>query len=773
MDAVNRQTSHYIRVTGQVQGVGFRPFVYNLAVRLGLTGSVSNDAAGVQITATGSEGQLRLFQQRLRLEQPAMAVIDEIKVSAADEVNTTEQKGFTILASGGGEVNVSVTPDAAVCNDCLRELFDPQDRRYRYPFINCTNCGPRYTLIKELPYDRCNTTMSSFNLCHPCDQEYHNPADRRFHAQPNACDDCGPALALHDSSGVSIPVTDPVAVTMARIQAGEIVAIKGIGGFHLVCDARNASAVATLRERKKRDQKPFAVMAANIESLQPWVDISDGISQCLSAQNAPIVLCKAKPADALSGIAPGLSCYGVMLPHAPLHYLLFHSACGHPEGSGWLHQPQPQLLVMTSANRSGDPLITDNQQAFNKLQGIADAYLVHNRDIEIRCDDSVMNGLFDPPALIRRGRGLAPQVVELAQSGPSVLALGAFFKNTICLTKGNKAYVSQHIGDLDNPACCRTLGQTVAHLCSLFQITPQAVVCDLHPGFFSSQFARQYAQEHDLPITQVQHHHAHIASIMAEHKLQQPVLGVALDGLGIDEEGALRGGEVLRVSAEGYQRLGSLQSLQLPGGDRAAKEPWRVASGVLFELQGKDEIAARFANQAGVDLVGQMLEKDINCPATSSAGRLFDAVAALLGIQQISDYEAQAAMTLESVARDYQLAQGWPQEECLVSVSVDGDLQLSPLLKRICELQDPGYGAALFHRQMIDGLYQWLRWHGRAQDLNAVCFGGGCFLNQLLSDGLAFLLNDNGYRVYRAQQLPCNDGGISLGQAQVAHFQAR
>ncbi|MCW8883920.1 MAG: carbamoyltransferase HypF [Motiliproteus sp.] len=778
---MNALVARHITVTGQVQGVGFRPFVYNLARRLELVGSVSNDAQGVQIRVVGTEQQLQRFSQSLRDERPAMALIRDIQQRPADANELEADTEFTITASGGGEVEVSVTPDATICQDCLNELFDPNDRRYRYPFINCTNCGPRYTLIRQLPYDRASTTMSTFELCHRCDQEYQNPEDRRFHAQPNACEECGPQLQLLDAQGQAVECVDPFKTVADRIKQGEIIAIKGIGGFHLVCDAQNAEAVARLRARKKRDQKPFALMAANPESLNTWVELTEAAQARLSGVDAPIVLCQAKDPQKLPGIAPGLGAYGVMLPHAPLHYLLFHAAAGCPENPEWLQVPQQLLLVMTSANRSGDPLLTENHQALEKLTGIADGFLVHNRDIHIRCDDSVVNGLFDPPTLIRRGRGLAPQIIELDRPVPSVLAVGAFFKNTVCVTKGDRAYVSQHIGDLDNPGCCRTLQHTVEHLLELFEVQPQAVVSDLHPDFFSSQFARDFAERRQLPIYSVQHHHAHIAAVMAEHQVTEPLLGLALDGLGIGEDGFLRGGELMRVDGDGYQQLGQLQSLSLPGGDRAAREPWRIAVAMLHQ-QGLDkQIAQRFGDQPGLATVQQMLDRGINCPSTSSAGRLFDGVAALLNLTHYSDYEAQAAMVLENAARRYLRSasargssrsdsiksQGWPQETLLVSVSASGLLDLSGLLSRLCELDSDqsDYGAALFHRQLIDGLCHWLEWHGQQQQLNTVALAGGCFLNQLLSDGVSEVITEKRYRVYRASQLPCNDGGISLGQA--------
>jgi len=740
-------------------------------MRLGLQGTVCNRADGVLIHIQGEKSQLVLFQRLLEDEKPPMALISSLVSDAAvPDCNLT---GFNIVASGGGEVKVSVTPDASVCSDCLSELFDIAGRRYRYPFINCTNCGPRYTLIKQLPYDRPDTTMSEFGLCHNCQQEYDSPADRRFHAQPNACSDCGPELVFHDAAGVACESGDPLSHVIERICAGEIIAIKGIGGFHLACDARNLEAVERLRQRKQRPHKPFAVMAANLQSLTGLVGLNAATEQRLQAQDAPVVLCPFSPghADQLQGIAPGLSWCGVMLPHSPLHYLLFHTAAGEPAGSEWLGQKQNLLLVMTSGNRSGDPLITENSEALNQLADIADGFLMHNRAIQIRCDDSVVNGLSESMPLIRRGRGLSPQIIELPQSGPSVLACGAFFKNTVCLTKGNKAYVSQYIGDLANPQCCRTLSNTIEHLQQLLDIEPELVACDLHPDFYSTRLAQEYSAKKGIHLLQVQHHHAHIASVMAEHKITGPVVGLALDGLGLGNDGRLWGGELLKVSATGFDQLGHLSALPLPGGDRAAREPWRVAAGILHKLDRAEQIVSRFSACAANATVQKMLGKDLNCPLTTSAGRLFDGVSALLGICLENSFEAQAAMQLESHAYQYRQQHDWPDETCLIQSSES--LDMLPLLRRLSEIDSPEYGAALFHQQLISGLSDWAVQACVTQQVNRVVLAGGCFLNQILSQGIEQQLTACGIEVYSAVQLPCNDSGISLGQAQVAHFATR
>ena len=778
-------------ISGQVQGVGFRPFVQRLAESLGLTGEVANDAAGVWIKAWGEDPVLNRFDQLLREQAPPMALIESVEQQPLQQ--QSPPASFQIVTSTSGEVRVGVTPDATVCSECLSELFNPLDRRYRYPFINCTNCGPRYSLIRKLPYDRPYTTMAVFKLCEYCRSEYQDPKDRRFHAQPNACPDCGPRLSLHQPDGVVFECLDPLAEALSLLRQGKIIAIKGIGGFHLVCDANNVQAVAELRRRKQRDQKPFALMAANPSSLRQWVQLNSARIERLQAVDAPIVLCPAKAPQSLPGIAPGLAWFGVMLPHTPLHYLLFHQAAGCPVGLEWLEQPQQLLLVMTSANPSGEPLVTDNDEAFQRLSGLADAILLHDRAIHIRCDDSVVHGgglqcgvQNGALPLIRRGRGLAPQVIALPQkwrNAPSILATGALLKNTVCLTQGNRAYVSQHIGDLDNPSCCRALEQTVNHLCELFEIEPQAVVHDLHPDNFASQFAQRFAAERNLPSMAVQHHQAHIAAVLAEQGDSfdpgQPVLGLALDGFGLGADGTLWGGELLRLEGGDYQRLGHLQPLALPGGDKAAREPWRMAASAMHLLGRSDEISGRLGAQPGAAMIAQMLDKGVNSPLTSSCGRLFDAVAGLLDIQPVAAFEAQPAMMLESLAQCYLQHNDWPEEELLLFSDPQGRLDTKPLLARLLALHDSGadsgYAAALLHRQLIDGLSLWLSKQARQQRLSTVVLSGGCLLNQLLCKGLQQQLEAHSLQVMLAEKLPCNDGGLSLGQAWLGlqSFQSR
>ncbi|MDG4549454.1 MAG: carbamoyltransferase HypF [Candidatus Contendobacter sp.] len=755
-----------IRIRGQVQGVGFRPFVYRLAHDLRLGGWVRNDAAGVAIEAQGPATALERFLAALR-QPPPLARIDEVRTATLPTSGGVE--GFVIHASQAGPALAEITPDVAVCAACLAELFDPTDRRYRYPFINCTHCGPRYTITRALPYDRPNTSMAGFPLCPDCAREYHDPADRRFHAQPVACPVCGPRLSLRDAQGRLVAVADAVAATLGRLQDGAIMALKGLGGFHLACDARNAAAVARLRQRKQREAKPFAVMAANLTSLAPWVECNEPEQRLLEAPERPIVLLRQRAGvdAALAGVAPGMDRLGAILPYTPLHYLLFHQAAGRPDGDGWLGRPWPLLLVMTSANPGGEPLVIDDGEAFARLAGIADGFLTHDRAIVARCDDSVRFWRPSGAAFVRRARGEVPRRIALPASGPPVLACGGWLKNTLCLTRDAQAYLSPHIGDLDNAAACHALEEMAGRLLDTLRIAPERVACDRHPDFYSSRFAAAFAAERGLPRVTVQHHHAHIAAIAAEHGLNRPVLGLALDGVGLGDDGGHWGGELLRVDGASCRRLGSLRPLPLPGGDRAAREPWRMAAAVLHVLGRGEEIPRRWPGPLA-EPVRRLLERngDVHCPLTSSAGRLFDAVAALLGVRRISNYEGQAAMALEALAGSHgptePLADGYRLTE-------DGQLDLLPLLVWLADrATEPALGAARFHVTLALALADWVAHAARREGVTDIALSGGCFLNRLLSVQARDRLEQNHLRVHEALQAPPNDGGLSLGQAWIA-----
>jgi hydrogenase maturation protein HypF len=754
-----------IRVSGQVQGVGFRPFVFRLAHELGLAGWVRNDSEGVEIAVEGARQQVISLIERLQSEPPVMARVEKVTHDLA--LATTGMQGFSIAASKGGQVQTGIAPDMAICPECLAELFDPADRRYRHPFINCIHCGPRYTLTARMPYDRVNTSMAKFTQCPKCQQEYDNPDTRRFHAQPNACPECGPSLQMYDEHWQSVTTSDSVRATADRIRAGRIVAIKGLGGFHLVCDARNAAAVAKMRSGKQRQEKPFAVIVLNRLSAKHYAHFPEHEATLLEVSERPIVLLpKSAICDAeISGVAPGLSSIGLMLPYTPLHYLLFHELLGKPVGTGWLQQNSDIALVMTSANPGGEPLVINNIEARESLTGLADAFLSHDRDILHRCDDSILKWQGNAAAFIRRARGYTPRRILMPFSGPSILACGAWLKNTVCLTRGNEAFVSQHIGDLDHAGARNMLDETVDHLCHILDIKPQAVAHDLHPDFYSTQFAQAYAEKHGLPIIAVQHHHAHIAAIGAEHHVTKPVLGIALDGVGLGSDGSPWGGELLRVDGANFERLGHLAPLSMPGGDRAAREPWRMAAAVLFDLGRANEIEQRFPAQSGAQTLGNMLQRNLNCIATSSMGRWFDAAAGLLGVNEIQGYEGQAAMLLEGLAEQHgkvtSLTNGY-------SINTDGILDFHPLLERLADTKDSAYGAALFHATIADGLIAWVQ-HAAAQaKINVVALGGGCFLNNILSKEIIEGLSVKGLRVLTARQLPPNDGAISFGQASIA-----
>jgi hydrogenase maturation protein HypF len=758
-----------VRVRGQVQGVGFRPFVYRLARDLALSGRVLNDGAGVQIEVQGSSTQLDEFVERLGREAPRLARIDAVETRAA--VPQAGEHLFVIDVSAGGPVSTGVTPDSAPCPDCVGEMLDPNHRRWRYAFTNCTNCGPRYTITRALPYDRPSTSMATFVQCPACQREYDDPLDRRFHAQPNACPVCGPRFALWDPTGQPLAPVDPVAAAVERLQGGEIVAIKALGGFQLACDARNTAAVARLRELKAREEKPFAVMLANAASCTALVSMDGSERALLESAERPIVLLDQRSgcAEALRGVAPGMTTLGVMLPSSPLHLLLFHEAAGRPAGTEWLGDAQPLCLVMTSANPGGEPLVIDNDEAVRRLGGIADCLLVHNRDVLVRCDDSVVRsapaGQTAAPVFIRRARGYTPAPIRLADDGRPTLAVGGYLKNTICLTRGREAFLSQHIGSLDNAPTCSALDEAVDHLCDVLEIAPQVVVHDLHPDFYSTRYAARFAQERGLPLLGVQHHHAHIAAVLAEHEGSGAVLGLALDGVGMGPDGGAWGGELLRVDGAHFERLGHLREIALPGGDRAAREPWRMAAAVLHELGRSDDIDRRFA-QPAVPTVRQMLSQDVNCPRTSSMGRWFDAAAGLLGVRAVQAFEGQAPMLMEGLAARHGPATALIDGYRLAR----GVLDLLPLAEALAGERDAGRGAAIFHATLIEALAAWCVDAARTHRLTTIAFGGGCFCNRILTDGLRHRLVENGLDVLEARQAPPNDGGLSLGQAWIGRL---
>ena len=755
------------RIRGLVQGVGFRPYVWRLANELGLSGWVRNDGAGVIAAVNGKNWPK--FKTRLPLEAPRLARIDGIE----DEAAEVSGDGFVILDSESGEVKTAIGPDAAICPECVAEMCDPANRRWRYAFTNCTHCGPRYTVSHRIPYDRAQTSLAAFPLCAPCSDEYLAPADRRFHAETTSCRHCGPQLRLLSDDGQPL-AGDPIAEALRLLSDGKVVAIKGLGGFHLACDARNAAAVAELRERKQREEKPFAVMGLNAASLAEFARIGAGERALLHSIAAPIVLCPKGDTD-LKGIAPGLAWLGAMLPATPLHLLLWHEAAGRPPGTDWLNEKSELLLVMTSANPQGEPLVIGNDEALERLNGIADAYLLHDRDIVIRCDDSVARATPAGPAFIRRARGYVPVPIALADDGPSVLALGGYLKNTICVMKGREAFLSQHIGGLDNAAAIGFLEETVGHLLAILDVRPDLIAHDLHPDFPSTHLALGLSEKLGIPAIAVGHHHAHIAAICAEHGVNEPIIGLAIDGVGLGPHGGAWGGELLYLDGANCERLGHLSPLAMPGGDRAAKEPWRMAVSALhgagFGYRVGGWIKQYYPTRDPGPLL-TMLARNLRCPPTTSLGRWFDAAAGLLGVRDLMHFEGQAAMELEGLAAQYGPVEPLPGGYALRE---DGAiLDFSPMLSALMGCKDDAaHGAALFHATVAAGLADWaiaaVNRKNRPETKGAsIAIGGGCAMNAVLMTALRGHVAAAGFEVLEARLAPPNDGGLSLGQSWVA-----
>ncbi|MCE1235522.1 MAG: carbamoyltransferase HypF [Hyphomicrobiales bacterium] len=738
-----------LRVRGAVQGVGMRPFVYSLATRFGLSGHVLNDGDGVAIEVEGVG--IDAFRAALEAERPPLARFDAIE---ATRLAPRGEDGFRIVESVAGKVTTRVPADAATCPACLADLFDPTSRFHLYPFVNCTHCGPRYTITARLPYDRPQTAMASFPMCADCARDYRDPTNRRFHAEPIACPACGPKL------------DHPIEEVVAAIRRGEIVALKGLGGFHLLCDARNETAVAELRRRKVRDAKPFAVMAANLASLEGLVRANVEERRLVASAAAPIVLMEMVEGAVAPSIAPGLGRLGVMIAATPLHHLLFWEAAGRPTAKEKLEAANDFVIVATSANPGGEPLVIDDADARRRLVGIADLIVGHDRPIVIRADDSVTQVIAGKPAFIRRARGYVPEPIDLGGDGPSVLATGAFLKATVCVTRGREAFVSQHVGDLDTAETIRFYRETAAHLLSLLDVEPELAACDLHPDFFSSRFAA----ESGVDVLPVQHHAAHVAAIAAEHGIAGPILGLALDGVGHGDDGSAWGGEAIRVTAASWERLGHLRALALPGGDKAAREPWRMALSALHAIGDPEATKGQvsrvletakipFPARALVDPVAARIASGREA-STSSLGRLFDAAAGLLGLRMIQDHEGQAAMELEALV-------GEPIHDAGLFRIEGGVLDFRPLIAELARPGlDPRFGAELFHGAAIDGLVAWAV--GLARPGEAIALGGGCLMNRVLAEGLVERLTATGLRPLLARSLPPGDGGLSLGQAALA-----
>ena len=727
-----------LHITGTVQGVGFRPYVYRLANSFALTGFVRNDAIGVVIEIQGANCDD--FISAMKKNLPPLAIIEKIKSSEVPTI--LDEKNFSIFQSQlSAEVVAKISPDVGICKDCLHELFDSNSRFYKYPFLNCTNCGPRLTITNKLPYDRAKTSMKSFDLCENCQMEYSDPASRRYHAQPIACEKCGP--------GLSTSISD----IAERIKEGDIVAVKGVGGYQLICDATNELAVEKLRKRKVRESKPLALMFLNAKSTEPFVKISSQEKTLLEGWQRPIVLLKQIEKTLPEAIAGDLSELGVMLPYNPIHYLIFHALSDSPDGHNWLEERNNIALIVTSANIGGEPLIVDDDEAYLSLTKIADLTVSYNRKILTRVDDSVMRVVDQAPYFIRRARGFVPTSIRLVKKVAPGIAVGGHLKNTICITRDDEAFVSQYLGDMDNPASIEFFHETLAHLSKILNVKPEFIAHDLHPDFYTTQ----YAQDLGLPIFAVQHHHAHLLSVAAEHHIVGPALGLALDGYGYGEKGEAWGGELMLLDGGEYQRLGHLKNMFQPGGDVAAREPWRMA--VSFLHQMNLDVKKYFKDS---EALINLLNSAIVIPQTSSCGRLFDMASSLLNVCHINRYEGEAAMRLESlVTTPKVLKDGWTIK--------NNQLNLFPLLEYLlkCDVVD---GANIFHGTLIAAFTDWIVKNAKQQNIKNILLSGGCFLNKVLAEGLLSNLRSQNLNPLLPHKLPPNDGGISLGQVFRANF---
>jgi len=780
-------------ISGVVQGVGFRPFLFTLAQKHHIKGEVSNTAGGVLARVEGPCCSMDDFVQEITDNPPVLARVDKMDVSRIPVSGYTD---FHIIPSRSASTKATlISPDVCVCDDCLSEMRDPENRRFKYPFINCTNCGPRFTIISDIPYDRPSTSMKDFPMCPDCRVEYENPSDRRFHAQPNACPVCGPHVFLTDNQGRQVAGPENAAAMAGTLlKKGHILAIKGLGGFHLAADAANDQTVRLLRQHKHRPHKPFALMARSADKLHGHVQVSDDEKKLLQSYHRPIVLVNKNfqdPGAALSpSLAPGNTCLGIMLPYTPLHYLVLDTG--------------PDIVVMTSGNRSGEPLSVDNQDALDAFSHMADYFLLHNRDIYFRADDSIVRLQAQKPRFIRRSRGYAPLPVPLHRSLPPVLGCGAGLKNTICLTRGNQAFVSQHIGDMENHKIYEFFTHTIGHFTKILDTTPKIVAHDLHPGYMSTTFAGQYAADRHqvaaggsgdgsvtgigaqarISLVGVQHHHAHAVSCMAENNLDEPVIAITLDGTGYGTDGHIWGGEILAATCETFQRKAHLGYVPMPGGDAAVLEPWRMAAAVLYTAMGSsfqdlDMPYIRQMDRKKLAFVCRMMEKQINCPKTSSCGRLFDAVASLLCIRHIISHESQAAMELEAKAREGACdTAADPYAFRLnrtLSHAADGPEYIIDMMPCFREMVTDIVGqvpvpviSRRFHRTIVAAFVAAAKKIAGTTGLGKVVLSGGVFHNDMILTDMIQALEEKGLAVFSHSLVPTGDGGISLGQVVAA-----
>jgi hydrogenase maturation protein HypF len=749
-----------ISVRGVVQGVGFRPFVYQLAVKHNLRGWVRNTSEDVKIEVEGEGGDIESFLKGLRTEAPPLARIEDITATAGKPAGYAKFEIKESVAEAGKYQLVS--PDIATCPDCLKEIFDLEDRRYKYPFTNCTNCGPRFTIIADIPYDRPNTTMKSFRMCPECQREYEDPLDRRFHAQPNACPVCGPRLELVDARGNKVEGDDIINKTSELLREGKIVAVKGLGGFLLACDATDGSVVNRLRRRKNRPAKPLAVMVADLDEAKKHCEINEAETKILTSPGSPIVLMKWKETSSITkAVAPGLRYLGVMLPYTPLHHLLLQET-GLP-------------LVMTSGNLSEEPIARDNDEALRRLGGIANYFLRHNRDIYARYDDSVMTVENEQPKFVRRARGYAPYPIHLPYRSRQILAGGAEEKNTFCLTRDNYAFVSQHIGDMENLETLEHFKNSLELYQRLFRIKPEIIAADMHPEYLPTKYAKELAAKEKLKLIPVQHHHAHIASCLVDNGIEGPVIGVSLDGTGYGTDGHIWGGEFLVADYRKFTRMAHLEYLPLAGGALAIKKPYRTAAGYVMALglENHELPPFREIEKTELDIIKKQVENNINAPLTSSMGRVFDAVAALTGIRGVIQYEAQAAIDLETCASE---ATDEDKSYPFIIVEQDGVsiIKVRDLLSAVIsdwQAKTPkAVIAARFHNTIAQMILEICLAISKKTGIKEVALSGGVFQNRLLAKKARTLVESAGLRVYTHHQVPCNDGGVSLGQAVIANF---
>ena len=744
-----------LEVNGIVQGVGFRPFIYQLANQYKLKGDVANTSSGVTIHVEGTPKDVEFFIKDLTKKSPPLSHITEISIH--DEL-LNNYKDFKIEESRGkAAISTLISPDVSICDDCKRELFDPKDRRFHYPFINCTNCGPRYTIINDIPYDRPKTSMQNFKMCPLCQAEYDDPANRRFHAQPNACAECGPNVALYDTARKKELTSHPIIKAAALLKQGNIVAVKGLGGFHLAVDAENDQAVSTLRKRKHREEKPLALMSYDIMQIQKYAQVGPEEEKLITSPQRPIVLLKKKEPNSISKeVSPRNRYFGVMLPYTPLHCLLLDHDF--------------TALVMTSGNLSEEPIAIENEDAFERLSNIADYFLIHNRDIYLRSDDSIVRRSADDQRFIRRSRGYVPTPIFLKKKVPPVLACGAELKNTICLTKRDQAFLSQHIGDLENLRTYEFFKLTIQHMKRILEIKPEIIAYDLHPDYLTTHYAQE---QKDIQKIQVQHHHAHIVSAMVENKIDGPVIGLSFDGTGYGTDGAIWGGEILIAEEDNFSRAAHFSYVPMPGSAAVIKEPWRMAVSYLYNAYGEDFWNLELALLKDFDLnalkiIVEMISKRLNSPHTSSLGRLFDGVAAILGLRNYVAFEGQAAMELEMLAKAK--TETIYQYEWLFEGRIK--IQPQPIIRGVTNDMvkgvEPSIISAKFHYTLVQLFAELCEVMRKDSGLNRVVLSGGVFQNSLLLTGLISALEEKSFNVYSHKLVPPNDGGICLGQALVA-----